>query len=333
MKWHPEATRVNIPSAWSRERSAQPKRIVLAMTEFPDRFYLRGYEKNRTAPHMTINVSNGEIIQHLPFTVDSKGTATPAPTSLIDGQTIVVAMIGRSSDTANWSSEWIRFVGSVLTPVMEAFDIPSNHPRFFGTTASDVMSITGRQRFSPAEWAEFSGICGMQHVPNTTRWDPGNLNIDGAFEVVKPNIGPLPAFTRLMKKNSKSKAVEVWQRALGLAVTGRFDPETEAATVELQKALGLEPDGVVGEVTWNAAMDCGRPDDLLGEYPGTPLSHGLVGGVVSRWQEYIGIETTGIFDAATKEATKEQQRSLGLFPTGAVDEETWNVARFKATQW
>ena len=57
----------------------------------------------------------------------------------------------------------------------------------------------------------------------------------------------------LIKKGSKGKAVKVLQVILGnLSVDGDFGWKTLNATIDFQKAHGLDPDGEVGPKTWRA---------------------------------------------------------------------------------
>lgn len=63
--------------------------------------------------------------------------------------------------------------------------------------------------------------------------------------------------TPVLKIGSKGEAVRQLQRLLGsigyrLAADGDFGPATARAVTQLQKQQGLEPDGVVGEATWEA---------------------------------------------------------------------------------
>ena len=67
---------------------------------------------------------------------------------------------------------------------------------------------------------------------------------------------------RTIKKNSKGKAVRIWQAILGYAgdkLDGQFGPQTEADTIAFQKKAfpndKNEWDGVVGDKTWKAGLE------------------------------------------------------------------------------
>ena len=58
----------------------------------------------------------------------------------------------------------------------------------------------------------------------------------------------------IIKIGSISKAVKVWQTIVGVDADGEFGVNTHNATVQFQKAHGLETDGEVGPLTWAAGL-------------------------------------------------------------------------------
>lgn len=59
-----------------------------------------------------------------------------------------------------------------------------------------------------------------------------------------------------IKRGSKGKAVKILQVILGgLELDGSFGPATQAAVIAFQKKQGLDPDGVVGPLTWRALIN------------------------------------------------------------------------------
>ncbi|MCW3093371.1 MAG: Peptidoglycan-binding domain 1 protein [Ferruginibacter sp.] len=94
---------------------------------------------------------------------------------------------------------------------------------------------------------------------------------------------------KLIKINSSGPLVESWQfflRGLGLfneEINGEFGPETKEASILFQKKNNLEPDGVVGNKSFGAAMQLGfegivdeRTDKTGADFPGKPAFPSLV---------------------------------------------------------
>lgn len=59
-------------------------------------------------------------------------------------------------------------------------------------------------------------------------------------------------------RGSKGEAVLIWQGILGIGESGEFDEETDSATRRWQEHRGLNPDGVVGGLTWGLAGFAGE---------------------------------------------------------------------------
>ena len=58
----------------------------------------------------------------------------------------------------------------------------------------------------------------------------------------------------ILRAGSIGPLVGVWQKALGVHITGVFDSTTSAATRVLQSRAGIAADGVVGSDTWRAFL-------------------------------------------------------------------------------
>lgn len=58
----------------------------------------------------------------------------------------------------------------------------------------------------------------------------------------------------IIRIGSVSRAVKVWQTIIGVDADGDFGVKTHNATVQFQKAHGLETDGEVGPLTWAAGL-------------------------------------------------------------------------------
>ena len=58
-----------------------------------------------------------------------------------------------------------------------------------------------------------------------------------------------------IKKESKGKAVKVWQIIIGVTADGDFGSGTESATKTWQSNHGLSADGIVGAKSWKAGLE------------------------------------------------------------------------------
>lgn len=130
-----------------------------------------------------------------------------------------------------------------------------------------------------------------------------------------------------------------------IAIDGIFGESTEEAVRATQTVLGLEPDGVVGEITWNAIYNAYRgiieqlpikfTEGLTIPYPGFLLRIGAESEVVRVMQEYLNyiaeyipelpsVNPTGYFGTQTQSAVIALQRLVGLNPNGVVGAITWS---------
>lgn len=117
--------------------------------------------------------------------------------------------------------------------------------------------------------------------------------------------------------------VALWQsvlRATGhnVAVDGSFGPGSRTATKAWQAARGLNPDALVGELTWTRA--------LLSD-PSGNLAYGDVNPQVEVWQNIIGANPDKSFGPGTKSDTQEVQRFLGVGDDGSVGPGTVDALR------
>jgi peptidoglycan hydrolase-like protein with peptidoglycan-binding domain len=130
-----------------------------------------------------------------------------------------------------------------------------------------------------------------------------------------------------------------------VTIDGSFGASTEQAVRAAQETLGLTPDGVVGEFTWNAIYNAYRgiieqlpikfTEGLTIPYPGYLLRIGAESEVVRVMQEYLNyiaeyipeipaVNATGYFGTQTQASVIALQRLVGLNPNGVVGAITWS---------
>lgn len=124
------------------------------------------------------------------------------------------------------------------------------------------------------------------------------------------------------------------------AVDGIFGAGTENAVKAFQTAYDLEPDGIVGQITWQTLYKAfqSAENDMnaggAGMYPGQPLRRGDRGSNVELVQFYLRIAATnysaltvvtvdGIFGESTEQAVRTFQRYFRLTEDGIVGKSTW----------
>ena len=131
-----------------------------------------------------------------------------------------------------------------------------------------------------------------------------------------------------------------------VTIDGIFGNQTRESVIAAQKIFGLAPDGVVGELTWNAIYNAYR--GIISEiplkyiegnvlpYPGILLRIGSDNDSVLLLQQYLNViasvypevnpvELTGYFGTQTDRAVKAVQSLSGLEPNGLVGAITWNA--------
>jgi len=140
---------------------------------------------------------------------------------------------------------------------------------------------------------------------------------------------------------SNGSDVAAVQRAVGVAVDGRYGPLTRAAVVAFQQVRHLEVDGQVGPVTWGflggsaasvappppAAVPAPAPPrgGALGGYPGAYVQIGSAGPAVAAVQRALGLPADGVFGPFTRAGVAAFQQTRHLEVDGQVGPITWQL--------
>jgi hypothetical protein len=135
----------------------------------------------------------------------------------------------------------------------------------------DSHGETARQRLTEQQWESFNGICGHQHVPHNTHWDPGALDISSFVKLVKggsagsgatPSVGAVSFaadWPFILEKADRSDRVQVIRGALQMLGYGDFDPgdlysdKVVDAVTAFQKSERIGVDGIWGPQTHSHA--------------------------------------------------------------------------------
>lgn len=184
-------------------RGDAPSRLVLHTTE-TDR--LPGYRNGGSAPHFTIGVGHPgslrheplgavRVWQHFPLDRTARALRHDGPETNHMGahciQIEVVTYVGdqpphgivgnKGKFPAPLTEALAGLVREILD-VVDDIDI-DQFPDLWSST--NAASASSPQRMSAAQWERFNGICGHQHVPGNTHWDPGAFDIEGFVRMVK----------------------------------------------------------------------------------------------------------------------------------------------------
>ena len=138
-----------------------------------------------------------------------------------------------------------------------------------------------------------------------------------------------------------NRAQERHQAIPRLTVDGVFGPRTQEAVITFQRIVGLNPDGVVGPLTWaRLQQECqgggggsgGGGSGGAPPFPGTSLREGSRGDSVRMVQSCLNrvsqpcgrqLSEDGVFGPRTRDAVTTFQRIFELTPDGVVGPITW----------
>lgn len=172
-----------------------------------------------------------------------------------------------------------------------------------------------------------------------------------ANNLVEYNVQP-GQFVTTLREGSSGTPVRALQYNLRLlaayyrdvptvTVDGVFGAATKRSVVAWQQHAGLTADGVVGPLTWQSIYDNARQVSASGPValtttttPDVTLRLGDTGPAVqvlsdtmnflSQWiPEIAPTDSTDVFDTSLEDSVKSAQSTLGLEPTGVVEERDW----------
>lgn len=307
MDQHPLATNLSLGRRAPKPvTGVGPARIVLSASEHQP-------PGARGICHLHVNFARRTLQQAIPFSLGSDLAKTNLGNFTRTGRACITVELGiRAAEADQLPDDDLRWLAEILAPVCLAFEIPAEGPTFLG-----VGSQQQPDRLDLQQWADFGGICGLQHVPGVTRWDPGRLNTERLFEFLRRlgvpradgTVDPVPVPTPV-------EEVE-------------FTPTEEAA--EVVELIEPEPSALEALAsTFGAVVE--EPEtfepQLYGPLPGfrgKAMKEGSKAKSVRVWQEAIGAPQSGVHDSTTVELTKEIQSHFGLEPTGEINRETWTA--------
>ena len=147
-----------------------------------------------------------------------------------------------------------------------------------------------------------------------------NTPIPSATNTSPAQVPDWPLF-RQGDQGPEVRAIQLLLRFKGqnVDVDGIFGAQTRAAVVAFQNQSGLNPDGIVGPLTWSALIQ------------GAQVQEGSTSQAVRAAQTLLrnkfgyGIDVDGIFGPQTENAARDFQTSHGLLVDGIIGPQTWQA--------
>jgi hypothetical protein len=177
--WVPGAERVANARSRGLPYVAGPWRFVFHTIEGEPsaRNFRRAAGRHPNPPHLWAMPSADLLLQTVPLDRASWALARPSGTVHTNRMhAIQVELWGRARDMSSAPETVIDWLARrLLAPVADL--VPINLRNVRGTSGSECYGRRSPCRMTVEEWRTFDGVCGHQHVPNNSHWDPGLLDL------------------------------------------------------------------------------------------------------------------------------------------------------------
>lgn len=272
-------------------RPDAPSRIVIHTTETNQ---LPGYGSGASAPHFTLGVGDPgsltkeplgavRLWQHISLDRTARSLRHPPgtpETNHMGAHCVQIECVTYIGDQR--AHGIVGNKGKLPDPLRDALaglvrevittlgDINlAEFPKLWSATNSH--GAEAKQRFTDDEWENFNGICGHEHVPHNTHWDPGAFDVKGFLKLVNsgsagilatPSVGVEPAipdWPLLLERGDRSPQVQLVRGLLQTLGYGDFDPsdlytdKVADAVTTFQKSEKIIIDGIWGPQTHSHA--------------------------------------------------------------------------------
>ena len=212
-----------------------PWRGVLHTTEGPSIASAVGEFRTKNVwPHLTIDPGTQEVVQHLSLDVAARALQHPAGTPETNrANCIQIEIIGRATDSPTWSGTALEFIAGVMRMVEEKVPVARQSALTYKSFPASFGLVNG-VRMSDSEWAQFTGWCGHQHVPNNSHGDPGQIDINYLCSPRTIGLGSSPSCPGPAVVNRTPTTMDViLGRSLGAPRAISWDSNWSAGVVQV----------------------------------------------------------------------------------------------------
>lgn len=266
--------------------AASPVRVVVDSISAPSlKVALISYAESGIVPHFTVDFGGSgnceSVLQHLSLDESAVGVSNMPVESHRIGRTIWVMVLKPSGLVPCESQSF--WLGQTVGKIVDAVGASEYWEPFPARSSAEYRGSA----MSFGAWREFEGVCAAAHVPQCSRYGPGEVDlwsfgeglaagevpVSSSVDVkwlevvpsvksptvvessaVEPAVTVLGKFPgRSVQLGSGGKAVDKLREAYGLG-KGKFDDDLNDQIVFAQELAGLTPDGIVDSVVW-AVLD------------------------------------------------------------------------------
>jgi N-acetylmuramoyl-L-alanine amidase-like protein len=171
--WYPTANTTVLGNSAGAFDTSYPMRGVIHTTEGASATgAFAAYRNANSWPHFTVGM-DGIVYQHIPVNVAARSLKNASGgVETNRAGAIQIEVCGKAAQP-NWPLAQVQAMILLMRWLEQETGIRPVAPAFHGGGAAAVAPF----RFSPADWRQFGGWCGHQHVPENDHWDPGALVI------------------------------------------------------------------------------------------------------------------------------------------------------------
>lgn len=141
------------------------------------------YRAKNAWPHMTADFDRNELAEHVPLNEPARALRNEAGgVETNRSKVIQLEIVGQAAFMHMKPAWWLDRLGQLLARTKLVVDFDLEAPlRFLGPGDGVLATVHAAQRMTFDQWNRFGAICGHQHAPENTHWDPGRLNVAAAI--------------------------------------------------------------------------------------------------------------------------------------------------------